>query len=172
MLFAQIYERTKYAFENDEVYELLMGQKGYEYQAPKYPAWIPTCDEFVFRDGIYPLYRELNPKAQMEMTAKLAQALQKMMRSENTVEVWWALSILYGQKLSETKYKDSPFFIADNLLKEIVPFLLAKKDALKQAHVYMGAGIENGLWEDVLRYDMLLSQKFGIVLLPQQVDAL
>ena len=165
MTFKQIFEKTKYAFDHDEVYELLTGKNDYVYQAPRYPVSIPTCTEFIFRDGIYPLYQQLDPEAQKTMVDKLTLALQKMMRAENAVDVWWALTLLYGQKLSEAQFKDSPFLISDGLLRQSVPFLLAKKEKLMKAHVYMGARLENGLWEDVLRYDMLLAKRFGFTLL-------
>lgn len=165
MTFAQIFEKTKYAFDHDEVCELLSGKGDYVYNAPMYPVSIPTCDEFIFSQGIYPLYRQLSTDAQKTMTDKLASALRKMMRADDVVDVWWALALLYGQKLSEAQFKDSPFYIADNLLKEIPPFLLEKQGKLKQAHVYMCAQLKDGLWEDVLRYDTLLLQKFGIKLL-------
>lgn len=165
MTFAQIFEKTKYAFDHDEVYELLIGKGDYVYNAPMYPVSIPTCDEFIFSQGIYPLYRQLSTEAQNAMTDMLTSALRKMMRADDEVDVWWALALLYGQKLSEAQFKDSPFCIADNLLKEFAPFLLRKREKLKQAHVYMCAQLKDGLWEDVLRYDMLLSQKFGIKLL-------
>ena len=165
MTFAQIFEKTRYAFNHDEVYELLIGKNDYIFQAPMYPVSIPTCSEFVFRDGIYPLYKKLDSKAQKMMLDKLTLALQKMMRSENEIDVWWALSLLYGQKLSEAMFKTSPFFIADKLLKESVPFLLSQREKLKHTHVYLGSQAPDGLWEDVLRYNMLLAQKFGFKLL-------
>lgn len=164
MNFVEIFEKTKYAFEHDEVYELLTGKKDYMYQAPRYPVSIPTCNEFIFRDGIYPYYRQLSPEERETMLAKFVSALRRMMREE-AVWVWWALALLYGQKLSEAKYKNAPFFVADNLLKEIAPFLLANQEELKHTHDFEGAGLEDGLWKDVLRYNWLLSCRFGFVLL-------
>lgn len=165
MTFERIFEKTKYAFDHDEVYELLIGKGGYMYKAPMYPVAIPTCDEFIFSQGIYPLYRQSSPEAQKVIEDKLIMALRAMMRADDPVDVWWALALLYGQKLSEAQFKDSPFFIADSLLKEIAPYLRVKQKKLMQAHVYMCTQLKDGLWEDVLRYDMLLDQKFGMKLL-------
>lgn len=165
MQFNEIYEKTVYAFEHDEVFELLTGQKGYAYQAPRYVASVPTCDEFIFRDGIYPYYKSLADNTKQEFLIKLSEAFTKMMTSDDAVMVWWALSLLYGQKLSEVKYKDSPFLIADNLLSAIICRLLANKEKLEACKAYVGSCSANGLWGDVQRYNRLLFSHFNYTLL-------
>ena len=165
MQFNEIYEKTVYAFEHDEVFELLTGQKGYAYQAPRYVADVPTCDEFIFRDGIYPYYKTLSNEERQSFLNNLTSAFDKMIVSDNEVYVWWAVSLLYGQKLSESKYNDSPFFIADTLLAKIKPALLANKRKLETSHQYEGKGVSNGLWRDVQRYNTLLLKHFNYILL-------
>lgn len=165
MQFNEIYEKTKYAFENGEVLELLMGYKGYSYQAPKYIASVPTCDEFIFENGIYPYYRAIDNNNKKQVIHKLEESFHKMMKSDDVISVWWALSLLYGQKLSEAKYKDSPFFISDILLKEIKENLISKKEQLQINKEFEGAGYDNGLWGDVLRINSLLMQTFNISVL-------
>lgn len=165
MLFTEIFEKTKYAFEHDEVYELLMGRNDYVYQVERwYPVAIPTCIEFIFSDGIFPLYRQLAPDDQTVMLDKFISVLREMMRSVDEIDVWWATSLLYGQKMYEEE-KISPFIIADNLLREIIPFLLINQEKLKQAKVYLGTRAKDGLWGDVLRYNLLLSRHYGVTLL-------
>lgn len=165
MQFNEIYDKTKYAFENGEVFELLMGYKGYSYQAPKYMASVPTCDEFVFENGIYPYYRLINNDKKKQVVHKLEAAFREMMKSDDAISVWWALSLLYGQKLSESKYKDSPFFISDVLLKEIKETLTTKKEELLENKTFEGATYENGLWGDVLRINAMLMENFNISIL-------
>ena len=165
MQFNEIYEKTKYAFEHDEVFELLMGQKGYEYQAPMVPASVPTHDEYIFEKGIYPYYKAATDVEKTEIYSKIKNALRCMINSENEVVVWWALSLLYGQKLSEDKYKDSPFSISAELLNEIKPSLMKQKEKLQKSKQYEGGCYSEGLWGDVLRYNTLLLRDFNFVLL-------
>ncbi len=165
MQFNEIYEKTVYAFEHDEVFELLTGQKGYAYQAPRYVADVPTCDEFIFQNGIYPYYKTLSDEEKQTFLSKFINAFDKMICSDNEVNVWWALSLLYGQKLSESKYKDSPFFVADMLLVKIKPAILLNKPKLETSCQYEGKGVSNGLWRDIQRYEHLFLKYFNYILL-------
>ena len=165
MEFKQIYDKTVYAFEHDEVFELLTGQKGYDYQAPMVPISIPTHHNYIFDDGIYPFYRNIDQQEQKDAFCKMVAAYRKMMVSSDEVLVWWALSLLYGQKLSEEKHKKSPFIMADMLLAEIKPYLLANQSKLEASQAYAGKRLPNGLWGDVQRYNRLLLKHFDYVLL-------
>lgn len=165
MQFNEIYEKTAYAFEHDEMFELLTGEKGYSYQAPRYVAKVPTCDEFIFRDGIYPYYKSLSLSDRQKFLNNLHDALHKMINSDNEILLWWALSLLYGQKLSEKKYNNSPFILADAFLAEIKIPLLKNKSKLETSQEYEGIGVPNGLWGEVQRYNRLLLKHFDYVLL-------
>ena len=165
MQFNEIYEKTKYAFEHDEVFELLMGEKGYAYQAPMVPAAVPTHDEYIFEKGIYPYYKAATDTEKAEICSKITSAIRYMINSESEVVVWWALSLLFGQKLSEDKYKDSPFFISNELLNEIKPSIIKHKEKLQQSKLYEGGGNSEGLWGDVLRLSTLLKKHFDFALL-------
>ena len=107
MQFNEIFEKTKYAFENDEVFELLMGEKGYAYQEPMVPVSIPTHNDVIFNRGIYPYYNTSSNQEKQIIVEKIFSVLQEMMESDNPVCVWWALAIIFGQKLNEIHYKKS-----------------------------------------------------------------
>ena len=161
MQFSEIYEKTKYAFEHDEVFELLMGEKGYAYQAPMVPASVPTHDDAIFDRGIYPYYNNSSNEEKQRIVEQITSVLQKMMFSKNPVCIWWALAIIFGQKLNEFKYKESPFFIADNLFSEIRQPLLDNKNSLQICKLYSGVSSSEGLWTDVMRYDSLCQKYFN-----------
>ena len=165
MQFNEIYEKTKYAFENNEVFELLTGQKGYEYQAPRYVADVPTCDEFVFNNGIYPYYKTLTENEKRTFINKLAVAFEKMIQSNDEVDVWWALSLLQGQKDREAYFKRAPYMFADQFWSKIRVALATNKTALSLNKSYMGGGHADGLWGEVRRISFLLSKDYGIDLL-------
>lgn len=162
MQFNEIYERTKYAFEHDEVFELLTGKKGYSYQAPKYVASVPTCDEFVFRDGIYPYYNSLGDAEKQNALHKISSAVDKMISSEDPTLLWWALSILQGQKDQESYFNHSPFRIADIFWDRLSVALTSNKNSLVANQSYMGRGHANGLWGEVRRIAFLLDKDYGV----------
>lgn len=165
MKFEEIYEKTAYAFTHDEVYELLTGNKGYSYQAPMVPINVPTHHDDIFDKGIYPIYNSSSSAERDNMVDKIVCVLRRLANSENAVEVWWALSIVFGQKHAESKYKTSPFFFADQLLSELGPNLIRVKSELERSRIYEGKGYENGLWGDVLRYAHLLNKYYDISIL-------
>jgi len=165
MQFNEIYEKTKYAFENDEVFELLIGAKGYSYQAPRYVADVPTCDEFVFRDGIYPYYKSLSEENKRKFLKNLANAFDKMIISDNAVNIWWALSLLQGQKDQEAYFKRAPFKITDEFWNKISSAIIKNSNTLSTNYSYMGGGHSDGLWGEVRRIAFLLNKDYGISLL-------
>lgn len=156
MQYEEIYEKTVQAFQQDEVYELLTGKKGYSYQAPRFPVSIPTYEESVFDIGICPYYQNSSPAMQPEILEKLRGGIRKAMRSEDPAMVWWALLLLFGQKEREAAAKPAPFRIADALLRELAPILPAREEDLRRCKDFGGAYMSEGLWTDVKRLDRLL----------------
>lgn len=165
MQFNEIYEKTKYAFEHDEVYALLTGKNGYDYQAPQFPFSVPTCDEFVFCNGIYPYFTSSSTEKKEEILSKLICAFREMMSSNDEVMVWWAFSLLHGQKEHEDYFKKAPFKISDFLLEEIKSTLVFNKQKLESNNSYLGCNHANGLWGEVERISRLLYADYKISVL-------
>lgn len=165
MQFNEILDRTKYAFEHDEVFELLMGEKGYAYQAPMVPVSIPTHTDAIFDRGIYQYYNNSSNQEKQIIVEKITSALKKMIASDNPIQVWWALAVVFCQKLNEKKYKNSPFFLADSVDDNLRYALLANKEELKKCTLYAGASSSEGLWSDVLRYESLSLKYFDSTIL-------
>lgn len=165
MQFNEIFEKTKYAFEHDEVFELLYGEKGYAYQASMVPVSIPTHIDVIFDRGIYQCYNNSSSQEKQIIVEKITSALKKMIVSDNPIQVWWALAIAFCQKLNEKKYKTSDMSIADELLNELKKPLLVHKEKLETSKQYAGGSYSNGLWGDVLRYNALLQRYFNFALL-------
>ncbi|MBR2861227.1 MAG: hypothetical protein IKB86_05255 [Clostridia bacterium] len=165
MQFSEIYEKTVYAFEHDEVFELLTGQKGYAYQAPRYVADVPTCDEFIFQNGIYPYYKTLVTEKKQEFLNKLTSAFDKMIISDNEVFAWWALSLLQGQKDQESYFKQAPFEVADQFWLKLSAALKNKQSTLITNRSYLGGIHSDGLWGEVRRIALLLDKDYRINIL-------
>ena len=156
MQFNEIYEKTVYAFEHDEVFELIKGEDGYSYQMSYVPVQLPTFIDEVFRVGIYRLYNESPKEIQRKIIEKIINAINKLKNSNDPVERWWAFSVLFSIKLDESKTQKSPFYIADELLKDLGPLLHEVKSELFGNKAYGGCGMAEGVWGDVLRINRLL----------------
>lgn len=165
MQFNEIYEKTKYAFEHDEVFELLMGEKGYAYQAPMVPVSIPTHTDAIFDRGVYQYYNNSSSQEKQIIVEKITSVLEQMIASDNPIQVWWALAVVFCQKLNEKKYKNSPFFLADTVGDNLRCALLANKEDLRKCTSYAGANSSEGLWSDVLRYESLYQKYFDSTIL-------
>ena len=165
--FNEIYEKTKYAFEHDEVFELLMGEKGYSYQAPMVAASVPTHVEFIFRDGIFPYYKNSDKKAKNKIVNCLKYTINQMILSKDEIVVWWVLTILRSQKDDEEYFKTSPFKIADEFWNDIKTALENNKEKLLSNTSYFGFGCSEGLWNDVRRNHCLLMEDYGISVLEE-----
>jgi len=165
MQFNEIYERTKYAFENNEVKDLLEGKNGYMYQAPRYPVSIPTCIEYIFDNGIYPLYKNTRNEVILD---NLSNAIEEMINSDNPITLWWVTSILYLMKINESDddYKNNtPFRLTDKYWEQLSARLILKKTDLSIETKFGGSAYSNGLWGDIERINGLLIKYFHIYLL-------
>ena len=163
MLFNEIYERTAYAIQNNEAEKLIFGYGDYAVMNPGFPMPIPTLFTAVCQKGLYPYYAKLDEAEQAAMKEKIICAIRSLMASDNEVHVWWALSSLYVQKMFESDNKISPYTIADELIREISPYLIKNKEKLMNSDAYIGANYDDGgLWGDVMRHYMLFKKYYDI----------
>ena len=162
MKFDEIFEKTKYAFENDEVYELLTGKKGYSYQNNFVSASVPTMFNYVFEDGIFPYFKRATPLEQRRIIASLSSTFSKLIDSTDEVEVWWAFMILKSQKNAEERSLLSPFKIADLFWSSLHFSIIKNKEKLSLNRTYFGSDYSNGLYGDVERINQILLEDFGI----------
>ena len=88
-----------------------------------------------------------------------------MILSDNEVNLWWALSILQGQKDQESYFKHAPFEITDKFWVKLGNTLTQKQSALINNRSYMGGHHVDGLWGEVRRIALLLKEDYRISLL-------
>lgn len=113
--FEKVYDATEKAFNNDEIYELLTGKKGYDVPLLGVSIDIPTDWGAIVEDGIYQLYQNKKNKKIIEEYQK---ALLKMINNDDDTEVWMAAYIMYIQLEDQVKNK-APFNIDNNVLLKI-----------------------------------------------------
>jgi len=166
MRFDEIYDQTKYAFEHDEVLALLRGTDGYSYQAPMYPAYVPTCTEFIQTHGIYPLYNNSTDKAEIEN--KLYSAINELLNS-TPLDIWIAFDYILCQKYDEEE-NAAPFIINDTCWEKLKAALSANRYELSVCKEYVGKYEQFGLWSDVVIRSVNCFEDYGIVLIDEVVS--
>lgn len=138
------------AFENQELYEYLVGEKGYAISNPY--ADTPTDPSQVF----FSLKPYLNSNED-----NMNQFLACLLRVSEEAEYSW-MSLLYLLDLM-------PFLKAENLTiqqKKIVDGisenLMFNKNSLMGNKKWMGSNRENGLWAYSLKLSRILEEEYGI----------
>ena len=170
--FEKVYDATEKAFNNDEIYELLTGKKGYDVPLLGVSIDIPTDWGAIVEDGIYQLYQneknkmiiEEYQKALLKMIIEEYQkALLKMINNDDDTEVWMAAYIMYIQLEDQVKNK-APFNIDNNVLLKFKQAIVDNRYKLEHNQKYVGIGYPNGLMGDVERLDRNLLRHASVSL--------
>lgn len=157
---AELLALTRKAFENDEVPELLCGEKGYCVEGDMYtPSNIPTDILRVVYSGIYALYEE---KKDPEIIHKFRQAILAL--NDTPEHIWCAYEACSTQIYYE---QDSDYFtpfkmIDEPLLQTLRAAVFQNEAALRSSKEWLGINKENGLWDDITSHDNRLAQQFGV----------
>lgn len=158
--FEKVYDATEKAFNNDEIYELLTGKKGYDVPLLGVSIDIPTDWGAIVEDGIYQLYQNKKNKKIIEEYQK---ALLKMINNDDDTEVWMAAYIMYIQLEDQVKNK-APFNIDNNVLLKFKQAIVDNRYKLEHNQKYVGIGYPNGLMGDVERLDRNLLRHASVSL--------
>ncbi len=158
--FEKVYDATEKAFNNDEIYELLTGKKGYDVPLLGVSIDIPTDWGAIVEDGIYQLYQNEKNKMIIEEYQK---ALLKMINNDDDTEVWMAAYIMYIQLEDQVKNK-APFNIDNNVLLKFKQAIVDNRYKLEHNQKYVGIGYPNGLMGDVERLDRNLLRHASVSL--------
>ena len=158
--FEKVYDATEKAFNNDEIYELLTGKKGYDVPLLGVSIDIPTDWGAIVEDGIYQLYQNEKNKMIIEEYQK---ALLKMINNDDDTEVWMAAYIMYIQLEDQVKNK-APFNIDNNVLLKFKQAIVDNRYKLEHNQKYVGIGYLNGLMGDVERLDRNLLRHASVSL--------
>ena len=158
--FEKVYDATEKAFNNDEIYELLTGKKGYDVPLLGVSIDIPTDWGAIVEDGIYQLCRN---KKNKKIIVEYQKALLKMINNDDDTEVWMAAYIMYIQLEDQVKNK-APFNIDNNVLLKFKQAIVDNRYKLEHNQKYVGIGYPNGLMGDVERLDRNLLRHASVSL--------
>ena len=157
MKWEEIYEKTKYAFQNDEMMDLLTGRE--YYYLPVYGASVPVPTDWtsVISEGIFKLYKE-------EQNARLIEDYEKTISTlinGNSLEIWMAANIIVYHLQCEADNKAS-FKVNKDLVSALSKAVNDNKDALAEDKSFQGNGNKYGLLDDILRLNRILHEDCNI----------
>ena len=158
---SELIELVKKAFENDDFSELLCGENGYaidgDRNIPGVPDGIPTDFGRVI-SGIFRLYELTDDE---KIAAKTKEALLTLIGG-SPEHVWCAFMIV-SPLIGKYEKGRAPFELAD---EEVVVWLrkalYANEDELRRCKRWLGAGCEDGLWQEILRIDGNYKEDMGV----------
>ena len=161
----EVLELTKKAFENNQVPELLCGEKGYSVDPPEWdrytPSNIPTDIDRVLCMGIYALYLE---KKDPEIIRKFREAIITL--NHTPVQIWCAYRACWSQMYEEHSGYGVPFEMIDEpLLQTLRAAVLQNEAGLRGCKEWLGIECENGLWDFITRVDSNIEESFGVSIL-------
>jgi hypothetical protein len=148
-------DKLKKALRKGELFEYIVGEKGYAYVCPY--ADTPTYDEAVFV-SINEYYEHTKDSSIWQKFEAAWLAI-----SANPHYSWFALYylFLYARKFPEPKNQPIK-------LTEIIPQLVANirntKEALLHDQRWMGRGFPNGLWDNAVKMAAIINREFGFAI--------
>ena len=116
--FKDIKANAEKAYNNDELYEFIMGRNGYQLRVIDAPVDVPTDWTRIIPNGIYAVYQELEDG---NVVYKYEQAIIKAING-TCQDLWCAINILYFQ-IDHEKMNKSPFFIDKTILKQHIQYM-------------------------------------------------
>ena len=146
-------EKLKKALRQDELFDYMVGAKGYDYTCPY--ADTPTYDEVVFvsineyskqnnDSSVWPRFE----KAWLDMSADPSYS-------------WFALYYLFLYLRNFPNPEAEPIRI-----KKMLPLLIANirktRTALSHDQRWMGRGLPRGLWDNATRMAAIINREFGL----------
>ncbi|MBQ6636936.1 MAG: hypothetical protein IJH81_11335 [Lachnospiraceae bacterium] len=161
MELSTVLQDTQKAFENNECYELLTGQKGYALPVPDLPIPVPTDWSRVIPHGIHKLFRETKDET---IPAQYERAIGRLI-TEGGESVWIASYVLFTQLSQEYKGKAS-FLLHRSIFPLFHEAVKKNRDFLEQ-HQSGWGGMT--CFEDIVRLNQILWEDYGITMLPSEV---
>jgi len=154
----ELLELTKKAFEQDEVKEFLCGEKGYSVHGNRdIPDNIPTDFGRIVKSGIYRLFLLAEDK---NIIRKFNQAFIKLCNG-SAEEIWCAYMLWYYLTCCD-KRNVSPFIVDKKIVGKLKKAINKNQSQLRNCKKWLGCNSENGLWQEIVRIDKNLKERYGV----------
>lgn len=152
---AEIYVKTKEAYEKGEFYELLKGKGDYFYS--NWEMRGQHDDWRIIENGIFPLYAELKDEEIVNETEK---AIKKLLNGCQR-DIWRAVFIMFGIEDHGLNLEKGVFHLSSELVDYAKEIVLKNETALKNNHRGEGYGSTDGLWGEITRYYHIYMSDLG-----------
>lgn len=148
------------AFDNDEVVELLKGEKDYSLPVPDLPVDVPTDWTRLIPSGLHPLFRN----RQEERVKRQFESAVLSLCAGDPEELWICAYVLYTQL--DTECRDEAAFALDRkILILFTRSVYACAAALRSSRYHRE---EITMYEDIIRLDTILREDYDIRLLADE----
>lgn len=156
-----VFEKTRFAFENNEVTELFRGQKDYGFDNLKHiPANVPTDINLILVYGVYPLCKETN----IPVSECIKNAIKDLLNASLS-DIWIAYFLAMCQKRNEVQ-GISPITVIDETVSlAISECVKNNKKELGRCKEWGGYGMQEGIYGDIVRLDNHLFEDYKVRLL-------
>ena len=152
--FKNIKENAYKAYEKGELFEFLMGYKGYELKVIDAPVDVPTDWTRIISNGVYEIFRDtLDEGVKKEFEEALIRAI-----SGTCEEIWEAANILYFQ-MDHEKMGKAPFCISEVIAQSAKKKIMEKRTQMEQFYPYGKNGWN--MYEDILRLNQNFKNDWG-----------
>lgn len=157
MTLKEQYELVKKAVENNQLKELFLGAPGYEWGNLKHiPANVATDIGAILEHGLYVLYNNGSKDIPEKLKSVVFDLLNGM-----PVEIWTAYQIIWNQDW-DIKHNVAPFCIASPaLLERLKQSVTGNQKQLSACKELVGWNLNNGLWDDIVRLEKNMHNKYG-----------
>lgn len=142
--FKDIKENAEHAYNNNEIFEFIMGRKGYQLRVVDVPVDVPTDWTRIIPNGIYAIYQDSKDN---NVIYQYEQAINRAING-TCMELWCAVNILYFQ-IDHEKMGKSPFCINKDIVKGLTTIIINKRGELEKEFPYGKNGWN--MYEDILR---------------------
>lgn len=141
---------------------LFRGDEGYRIAPNRFiPGDIPTDWSILLGFGIYEYYRE-NQEA--DIPGLCRKAICELLNGD-AFSIWCGYNVCFYLAYQECE-KRAPFRILDEtLLQTLRGALHDNRDVLKNARIWHGKNLKEGLWTDIVSSAVIPKKRFGIDLI-------
>ena len=163
MKWEEIYDQTKYAFQNGEMSELLAGKGNYHLPIYGAPISVPTDWTSVISKGIFKLYEDEQDKRLVEVYEN---TIRKLING-SSLEIWIAANIIAYHLRCEVN-KKATFEINKEMIDELSKAVHKNKNVLAADKSYQGKDNKYGLLDDILRLNNVLFRNCNIEIIKDE----
>jgi len=152
--FSTIKENAKKAYEQDQMFQFIMGYDGYDLRVIDAPVDVPTDWTRIIPHGIFALYDETKDE---NIIRKYEEAITKAVNG-NLRELWSVTYVLFVQARME-KQKRAPFEYDRDASAGITDKIINAREELSKEYPF--GKDDESMYEDILRLNSIFKEEWN-----------